>query len=1082
MKKVIILLLLLFIPFIGFSEIEGTSKDIIIDNKIMLNDYKDFNIIIDNEKEINLIKQKTTTNKDVVYNKYGGVVRNNLDNATIVIKDKSITVKNYVKTKDNFTVNMYVGTHNVTYGLYHSDKYSDTRLVLSKGEYIGEIVSVDNYINFETDKFSTIIASLPIFFLDAFYDEFGEGQLVCNPTCNFINLNNYVTGVNTIFITELMSGETLNIDVSGTTDFFYPLQFSNGQRIQFERDFDYYGNTNIYFRVRESTTFNPFTPNPYNFRFGLNFVGSTQTTYANLWFTMFYESSDATFSEKSFSDLLIASNKGWTTSINLDPQQTVTIPINELFYNYYRFGFRLRDSLGNPIPNSYKDTNRAITGCTSVYSDIYFSDIKLCRGGWSSDSIVITTGNNAFTGEIDLFAYNSFTGQDELFIPLDITIDTQSDTPPTQVLAMPDKSMLYNDYDFRSFDLYFDDYTNIEVNVVGQCIITQSIGNQLDQNCNIPNTLDLTLLSYSNEIALIYETGTFPATYTVTVTASNLNGNIVNTYTLDIGEGGGNGLTSDLIAYYKLDDDVIDSVGSNDATLVGSPSYTTGIINNGLLLSGDGQYMTTPALNLFGSGKSATLSLWFSQQDTTKDVLFSVRGDTLLRVQISSTNQIILEASSGGQTSTLTFTENDLHHFVMVVDNTNVKIYVDNVLFIDTTITYGSASGSNYWFGALLNNNPNVPLNGKIDEIGLWSRALSVEEITELYNNGNGLSYDNFDGGSIAIPPGISAVIPDYTGLEPFTDVSLNINNYFFGYNQVVVAYFDNLNSQWVATQCSLGGTETIDYSGDLNIYCTPVSIIGEEDTIVVRYESKGTMYSDSVRILASNEVGIVMQQFELGFLGFEPNTPPVNINQVGNIYLGLNEPFEFGLNTYVSNYHTVTLSLDNVSVTITKYDTCPELDVKIIEFIPLSVYLEDRCTGNIFFTGLSSSDNFNYSSMYTLELCNDIGCVTQDGIIEISENGTIPPVNGGTPPWFPEINPDYQLFYAIIIIIGTVVFITLGTGDMQGKALFGTVAGIGLFILFALIGWIPIWAVVLLISIVVMVIAMTVRNMITGS
>jgi len=32
-------------------------------------------------------------------------------------------------------------------------------------------------------------------------------------------------------------------------------------------------------------------------------------------------------------------------------------------------------------------------------------------------------------------------------------------------------------------------------------------------------------------------------------------------------------------------------------------------------------------------------------------------------------------------------------------------------------------------------------LKGKVDEVGIWSRALSSSEITELYNSGTGLSY-----------------------------------------------------------------------------------------------------------------------------------------------------------------------------------------------------------------------------------------------------------------------------------------------------------------------------------------------------
>jgi hypothetical protein len=34
--------------------------------------------------------------------------------------------------------------------------------------------------------------------------------------------------------------------------------------------------------------------------------------------------------------------------------------------------------------------------------------------------------------------------------------------------------------------------------------------------------------------------------------------------------------------------------------------------------------------------------------------------------------------------------------------------------------------------------------SGLMDEIGVWLRTLTTEEIKTLYNNGNGLPYENF--------------------------------------------------------------------------------------------------------------------------------------------------------------------------------------------------------------------------------------------------------------------------------------------------------------------------------------------------
>jgi hypothetical protein len=38
-------------------------------------------------------------------------------------------------------------------------------------------------------------------------------------------------------------------------------------------------------------------------------------------------------------------------------------------------------------------------------------------------------------------------------------------------------------------------------------------------------------------------------------------------------------------------------------------------------------------------------------------------------------------------------------------------------------------------------------LDGRIDEVGIWSRVLASDERTSLYNGGAGIGYDDLDGG-----------------------------------------------------------------------------------------------------------------------------------------------------------------------------------------------------------------------------------------------------------------------------------------------------------------------------------------------
>jgi hypothetical protein len=79
------------------------------------------------------------------------------------------------------------------------------------------------------------------------------------------------------------------------------------------------------------------------------------------------------------------------------------------------------------------------------------------------------------------------------------------------------------------------------------------------------------------------------------------------------------------------------------------------------------------------------------------------------------------------------------HHLASTFDGDTIKNYFDGN-FISSNIYEGlidSCSNSNLRFGYNhnLNNNGN-PFNGKIDDIAIWNRALTPQEITQLYNQG----------------------------------------------------------------------------------------------------------------------------------------------------------------------------------------------------------------------------------------------------------------------------------------------------------------------------------------------------------
>lgn len=206
-------------------------------------------------------------------------------------------------------------------------------------------------------------------------------------------------------------------------------------------------------------------------------------------------------------------------------------------------------------------------------------------------------------------------------------------------------------------------------------------------------------------------------------------------------------------AYYKLDVDSssqTDSTGNGNTGTVTSATYTSsGKINGGYDFDGSNDYIDIDGIQTYvKKTEDYTVSLWF-KADTPNDsggVIFqSGTGATDRNVIRLAGNSLVGNIYTGswinnniGSTS---FTDtSSWHHIVMIRDSSSnsVTVYLDDSL-ITGNDNNGGASSSGAIIGA--NTGTSNHFNGKIDEIGIWSRKLISSEVTQLYNSDAGLSY-----------------------------------------------------------------------------------------------------------------------------------------------------------------------------------------------------------------------------------------------------------------------------------------------------------------------------------------------------
>lgn len=204
------------------------------------------------------------------------------------------------------------------------------------------------------------------------------------------------------------------------------------------------------------------------------------------------------------------------------------------------------------------------------------------------------------------------------------------------------------------------------------------------------------------------------------------------------------------------------STNGNNGTLtcfgaLCSPAtWTTGQIGSAVELDGSQDYaaVSDPSSGVldFADSRDFTITGWFNRDTFAADHTILAKRNGVAASDVgylvfidASGDHLYFEASDGTDEYSLrssainTYTASGWHHFAIVWNDSSAsetKLYING--FLDTAVTAGTFAN----VGSLVNavdfrvgaesDNGN-PYDGKIDEVRLYSRALSGDEVTQLY-------------------------------------------------------------------------------------------------------------------------------------------------------------------------------------------------------------------------------------------------------------------------------------------------------------------------------------------------------------
>ena len=204
-----------------------------------------------------------------------------------------------------------------------------------------------------------------------------------------------------------------------------------------------------------------------------------------------------------------------------------------------------------------------------------------------------------------------------------------------------------------------------------------------------------------------------------------------------------------VVSYWKLDEasgNAIDSCGYANMTVTGAEQGTTGKIDKAYTFVAANSDGLASAQNLLSLRLSVcTIAAWINPVDNNANRAIYGSSDNGIELTVSATERLIFVASWWND---IAFSDVDKivthgvwNHVVVTYNSSGDYAFYINGQTAGSgnapyTFTYpgntqgfiGRCGGGNYF-------------NGDIDEVGVWNRALSAAEVTELYNNGAGRQY-----------------------------------------------------------------------------------------------------------------------------------------------------------------------------------------------------------------------------------------------------------------------------------------------------------------------------------------------------
>lgn len=202
---------------------------------------------------------------------------------------------------------------------------------------------------------------------------------------------------------------------------------------------------------------------------------------------------------------------------------------------------------------------------------------------------------------------------------------------------------------------------------------------------------------------------------------------------------------SGLVAWWNLNGSAIDSSGnSNNLTVSGATPTAdrNGTANSAYLFDGTGAYLTKSTLSYnFAQGGTFSIAFWMKKTGNSDGVAMMSGSNTsghFIWLLQCDTTKTIFGTNKQGESWTWAngpnYSTTAWEHFVAVYSAQTMQLYKNGVLVQTANNTYSNSTSAAmpFYIGRAIGGGN---IAAAIDDVGIWSRALTTAEISQIYSS-----------------------------------------------------------------------------------------------------------------------------------------------------------------------------------------------------------------------------------------------------------------------------------------------------------------------------------------------------------